>query len=653
MKRGFHPKKSRVALLSLSILTALSLPVYAAEEEPYQFNEVVVTATRTENKVKETPTAVEVITRNDIDKLGARTLQEALHLSTSIQISPAMVGSSVSIRGMEGRYVLLLVDGERLTSEGSYSTMNNYEWDRINLDNVERIEIVRGIASSLYGSDALGGIVNVITKTPGKPELSLAYSPGRYSDDFGIGYDHFSVRYDTGKTPAGAWSITAGQSRSDMLQRPDEPNTSNYYGTRRYLDIAAKWDLQHDRQLDFKAGFLKEDMEQLSQISRLVMFPPPPKVVYENGRNYYENERQSYSIGLKGKHQNGDYGLRTYYGKQKKVQDNINYTTGVYTPKLHDNDRTTWTLEGWSSNHLDDNHLLTTGGEFRTETYEGTRVNTGKASVDSAALYVQDEYRLDDRLLLVPSFRYDHNSKFGNNISPKLGMTYNMDDHYRLKANVGKGFRAPSLDDLYIKMSMQEMGAPLAGYIYGNPNLKPEKSTNYEVGLEGEKGKTFGKVSYFVNDVTNLIKAELIEGSTSDYTYVNVNEADINGLEFEVGQHLNNKFMIKFSHTYLDATDGNTHERLTGRAQNQGSLQLHYDNVQENGISAVLWHTWVQDYKYSTTVTKNYNTWNLSVNKKWNDRFDSYIRVDNIFNKKDYDINMWGSLVRVGMNMKL
>jgi len=199
---------------------------------------------------------------------------------------------------------------------------------------------------------------------------------------------------------------------------------------------------------------------------------------------------------------------------------------------------------------------------------------------------------------------------------------------------------------------MQEMGARTAGFIYGNPDLKPEKSKNYELGIEGEKGKSFGKLSYFVNDVTNLIKATEIKG-TSDYTYENVYKADISGVEFEIGQHLDDKFLIKLSHTYLDAIDGTTKARLTKKAQNQGSIQLHYDNIQQNGISAVLWHTWVQDYKYSESVTKNYKLWNISVNKKWNDQLDSYIRVDNIFNKKDYDLNMWGSLLRVGMTVKL
>jgi outer membrane receptor for ferrienterochelin and colicins len=656
MENNHKFKSIKIMTLSLIAVFTLALACHAEEqvqsEDQAELGKVVVTASRTEQKVKETPAAVEVITRDDIDKIGAKSLLDALSLSTSMQISPGMVGSTVSIRGMESRHLLILVDGKRLTSEGSYSTMNNYEWDRINLDNVERIEIVRGPGSSLYGSDALGGVVNVITKTAKKQELSLSYSPGRYSDASDIGTDNFSIRYATGKTRFGAWSINAGESQNGRLLDPDNADVSNYSGKRQFVNIAAGWDLAKEKQLDFEADFLNEDMDQLSQLSKLVMAPMPPHIQYENVENIFDNSRRTYSLGLNGLLAKGDYGVRIYYGEQNKVQHHYNYTKNTYTSHLHDNDRKTWTVEGRVSNQVGDKHFLTAGGEFRTETYEGTRVSIGKATADSGALYIEDEYLVNERLIFIPSVRYDDNSKYGDKFSPNLGATYFLSDHYRLKATIGKGFRAPSLDDLYLIMSMQEMGAPMSAYIYGNPDLKAEESTNYEISMEGEKANTFGKVAYFVNDVSNLITTDSISG-TSDYTFVNVDEADISGVELELGRHLNDKFMIKLNHTYLDAVDGETNDRLIGRAKNQSSMQLHYKNVKVNGISAVLWYSRVDDYQYSSTVVKSYNTWNLSLNKRWNDYLSSYIRVDNLMNEKDYDLNIWGAMIRVGLTVKL
>lgn len=624
-------KQIRIAVLSLMAVVALSLTGHA--EEQVQVGEVVVTASRTEQEVKDTPAAVEIITREDIEAMGAQTLLEALRMSTGITITPAMVGAGVSIRGMENRHVLILVDGQRLTSEGASSTANVYEWDRINLANVERIEIIRSDASSLYGSDALGGVINVITKKPGKNEFTLSYSPARYSDDTDNGTDNFSLRYDSEKIGPFAWSVTAGRDHSDPLQEPDSSET-NYFGTRKYLNINGIYDLNETMQLDLKADFLDEEMEQQSSATSTA---------------YYDNSRSTYSLGLRGAHAYGDYLLRTYYGEQDKEADSYNSSTGTYTSGTNISNRKTWTLEGWNSNRIGAKQLLTTGFEFRTETYEGTRVSDGKASNDYYAVYAQDEYTVSDKLLIIPSLRYDDSEKFASNISPKLGTTYKINENYRLKATVGQGFKAPSLDDMYMYMSHY-------GYtVIGNPDLDPEKSTNYEIGIEGELGKSFGKLTYFVNDIKDLINTVNTGGYT--YTYENVEEAEINGIELEIGRQIAAKLVAKMSYTYLDATDVENDTRLSGRAKHSGTVQLRYDNVKEKGISTVLWNSWAHDYWYAPSsgdsYNKNYNTWNISVNKKWNQYLESYIGVDNIFNEKDYDLNIWGSIIRAGLTIKL
>lgn len=155
MKNVFK-NPGKLTLLSLSVLTALAMPVYA-EEQAVDTRNVTITATRTEQEIKETPSAVEVITREDLEKIGANNLADALQMATSINVgAPAMTGSQVTVRGMESRHSLILVNGKRLISEGSYMTVNTYELERIKMENVERIEIVRGPVSSMYGSEALG-----------------------------------------------------------------------------------------------------------------------------------------------------------------------------------------------------------------------------------------------------------------------------------------------------------------------------------------------------------------------------------------------------------------------------------------------------------------------------------------------------------------
>ncbi|MTI60301.1 MAG: TonB-dependent receptor [Firmicutes bacterium] len=639
MKKSKEFKQiNMVIILSFITVIALAFTGYAEDqvqtEDQIDLKEIVVTASRTKQNIEDTSAMVEIITRKDIDAIGAKTLLEALRVSTGITLNPAMVGAGVSIRGMENRHVLILVDGERLISEGSSSTANVYEWDRINMANVERIEIIRSDASSLYGSDALGGVINVITKKPGKKEFTLSYNPAIYSDYSDTRTDDYYLRYDSGEIGSFAWSISAGRRQTDPLQEPGS-STTTYYGTREFLNLSSSYELSDSMQLGFKADFLDEDMEEQTSVSNM---------------DYFDNSRESYSLELDGSYTYGDYVLRTYFGEQDKQADMYNPLTGVYTAKTNESNRKTWTWEGWNSSPVGLKHLLTTGFELRSETYKGTRVSIGKASNDYSALYAQDEYMASDRLIITPSLRHDNSDKFDSKTTSKLGANYKINENYRLKASIGEGFKAPSLDNMYMYM----VHGPFIT-VNGNPDLKPEESTTYEIAIEGEKGKYSASVSYFINDVKNLITT--VNTGAYTYSYENLDKAEINGVETELGRQISTNLSAKITYTYLDAVDGESNERLSDRARHSGTVQLRYDNNKKNGVSVVLWNSWAADYWYVPSdddpYNKNYNTWNISLNKKWNQNLESYISVDNIFNEKDYDLNIWGSIIRAGFTVKL
>ena len=187
--------KKKSLLLTAAILAAMSVPVQAAEKKQEETthiktDEVVVTASRTKQEVRESPSSVEVITREDIDKMGAENLAQALQLALGIDTQEnAMVGNRSSIRGMNTNQTLILIDGRRVRTENTSETMNFYELKRINMDDVERIEIVRGAASSLYGSEALGGVINVIKKHPGKMQTAVTLDWTSRQSDEGIRFD--------------------------------------------------------------------------------------------------------------------------------------------------------------------------------------------------------------------------------------------------------------------------------------------------------------------------------------------------------------------------------------------------------------------------------------------------------------------------------
>lgn len=639
----FSNKKT--ALLTLSILLSLSVPTYAAQndtnastDEAVRTPDVVVTATRTEAEVKAVPNAVEVITSEDIEKLGATDVYQALKLATNVDVRPQTAGHNVQIRGTNSNDNLILINGQRVADEDTNETQNIYALDRIPLSSIERIEIVRGAASAQYGSDAIGGVINIITKkSNGEPSVKVGVSTGTQSMS---NYYHF----DLGKEGKFSGTIDANFSKYRKNLVGDGPATY-YYGPRQNISFAGQYDVTDNSHLDFSIGYYNEKSD-VNLGTEYQAFGPG----FENG--YVKAKRYDYSLGYYGNTDNSNYMIRTYYSKLKKERNDIGIdrNTWQFYSKTNENNFTLWGIEGKNSVQVADNHLLTYGAEYRTNKIEGDNLGTNVSSKDlnSYAGYLQDEWMVNDNLLLIPSVRYDHFSDFGSKTTPKIGVTYFLNDTNRIKANWGKGFKAPSLTELYGSISHFGMFN-----IVGNPNLKAEESNNWDISYEAEKGKTSGKLTYFHNTVDNLINWHRI--SAGVYGYENIDEATLKGVEFELKQKFDDKWSLRATSNWLSAEDGVGND-LEGRADNITRLSLSYDDGSAYGINATLWNEWVSDmhgaggHGGSSSVLSDYtyNTTNFVINKKFGEGNRVYAGLDNIFDKKIADINLDGRIWRVG-----
>ena len=654
----FHKHTKKKVLLTAAVLSAVSIPAYAAQraenapETLVHTDEIVVTASRTEQEVKETPSAVEVITRADIDKMGAETLAQALKLAIGIDIQEnAMVGNRSGLRGMNTNQTLILVDGRRIRTENTRETMNYYELQRINMDDVERIEIVRGAVSSLYGSEALGGVINVIRKHPAKAQASLALDWTTRQSDQGI-------RLDSGKV--GKWAFSTSFKHMDVRQRGTNAG-SNMYGKKYFFNIDGRMDVAQNKWLDVFFNYLKEDLYMKDSLTQ---------------GTSYDHDRFSTGVKYSGRDRRGDYELQTYYTYFDKNQRTRNRASGGLN-SFDDMRYNSLIFDGRRSMQIAPNHLLTVGGEYRKEDYESTRIRgsrrktiegvtnqLGDSSMNYAALYLQDEWVASPRWLLIPSIRWDYNDVFGSEITGKLGTTYKMSKNLRFKANIGTAYRAPTASELYFDWR-HTPNARIDVHIIGNPNLKPEKSFNFDIGIEAERGKTSGKLSYFRNKVEDLIDTDkfttLLPGFPPRVlvtsTYQNIDKATIQGVEFEVKQDLGRGFALRGLYTYLDAQDDKKNTRLTGRARHKASLQLSYDDPR-HGWNATLWQDWISGYRYAETIGRQtvykdaaLGLMNFVVTKKFNDQFSAYLGVDNIFNKESdalaYDGRIWRGGVRM------
>lgn len=722
MKNGVCRLGYKKAMLSTLVVMMLQTTAYAQDVSTVTTNDIVVTASKTTELVKQAPQAVEVITAEDMKALGADSLITGLAMADNVNLSSAsMTGNQVMIRGMETRHTLILVDGKRIAGEDAANTTNSYTLSRLSLDTVDRVEIVRGSSSALYGSDAMGGVINIITKKPVKEEFVVGASTGtREQNNW--------YRYSTGNQ--GRWNVSM-DARFTKVRPINIREVSTYdrnvrgssdvdgynqymYGPKQSYNLTAIYDFKNANKntLRLDANYYTESLTSRAADAKTMMFTKggypsagmaamagnpmegafKSDLVYSryNKREYYDNKSYGASLAYAGQTKKNSYEIRTYYNQLTKdyrmyndVQvpqtpitvhipvamnplrfQNLTYNYAITYPTT-DYDYAkyrTWVTEAHDTMNINDAHTLTFGGEYRLVSYDGTRigdVDTSSSTWDktakehslrSYAAFVEDTWQVTDSLMVQPAVRFEHNNQFGSNVSPRLGLTYALTDHMRLKASYGKGYKAPTISELYI--NMYHSAGPTMVHVMGNPDLEPEKSTSYDISLEGERGQSFFKGSYFKNKVTNLIDSKVtVTPNLMSARYYNIAKADISGVELTLGHHLSNRLVAKLTYNYLDATDESTGNRLENRPKNATTFSLIYDDHKSYGYNASLWSSHYSDYIYGGK-SYSYSTWNVALTKKFGEKLSAFAAVDNIFDKNLDDLNILGRVYRVGAELK-
>lgn len=687
----------RKALLAAITVFVMGGVTAQAEELPvYSFDEVVVTATRTENDVKKVPASTQVITQEDIKRGGATSVRNALSMYANIFQKSKVRGGGhdIIIRGMETKHSLVMVNGRRISNEADANGLGNaMSLDRININDVEKIEIVRGPSSALYGSEAMGGVLNIITK-PSKEQTLLT------------GLEHTSEdtshwwHADTGRI--GNFSMTL-DARFNKINRSmlDTATESDPYGTAQTYNASLNYYVNDhsyvNAYMDYYSQHLKTDtgtptMKPITLTTSRGMSLSGQAMLEGTGSKAYK--QKNYGISWNGKTDKNDWQIQAYMSKfnwsttsNTKVLGSIppagmegmfNYLLQKKnTYNFNHDEHNMWAIEGRDSLRVNDHHRVTFGAEYVKEkvagtglgsngdgvhniTENGTTKSSSEKTLSSYAAYLQDEIEYG-KWFIVPAIRYDHHSAYGSHASPKIGVTYNATDHFRIKANYGDGFKAPSVSQLYYDLDMPMGGPGNWVHLTGNPNLKPEKSKSWDLGVEAEFGKGYGSLTYFDNDVDNLI-ASIRKGTDSNghslYRYENVNKARIKGLENTLGYRFNDTLEFKVTSTLLDAKDTSAGKDLTQRARLSQIYQLIYDDHKDTGWSAVLWNQ--LDYKFVTgkawesgeSVKKSYSLTNFSLTRKVNKDTRVYGSVQNIFDKKDEDCDLDGRFWSIGWEHK-
>lgn len=715
-KRTVYGKKLLTAAVLVSMLSGGEL-AFAEEALPlYTLDAVVVTATRTENDVKNVPASTQIITSSDIKKSGATNVRDAITDFANITMTKKVRGGGheIIVRGMSTDKSLIMVNGHRVANEADGSGLGNANaLDRINVDNIEKIEIVKGPSSALYGSEAMGGVINIITKSSKEAEVRTGLVNS--SEDF-TNWWHL----DSGEI--GKFSATLDMRFNKIRRDGDDTDfLTDSFGTAQTYNFNANYHFNDHNYLNFYVDHytqnLKRDLYTHKRDNIKVNFPEKMRPMgqasmtgegsMEDALANYHYKQQTYGLSWNGKTARNDWQIQTYLSKFDWESD-IRYSgmqfkghvpaglspmtgrmwdsifkgfmvgdSGEYKNDVNVNSNKIFVIEGRNSTKINDNHRITYGAEYIKNTVKGTNfgddnqfgvTHIGSVSkngvtkeisekeIDTYAAYLQDEINYG-KWFIVPAIRYDHHENFGSHTSPKLGLTYKANDTFRVKANYGKGFKAPTIQNLYCKL-VTHMGQ--AGIITVNPNanLRPETSNSWDVGVEKEWGKISTSLVYFDTKLENMITTEKIVDKI--YRCINVGNVRVKGIEHTLGYELNPMWKFKVNSTWLDAVNKDKNQPLPQRSRLSQIYSLSFDDGKDIGWSAVLWDE--LNYKYVTPVTvngntvagpkKTYNLLNFTLTRKINKDTKIYGSVQNIFDKVDSDCDLDGRYWSLGWEHK-
>ncbi|MEW6129640.1 MAG: TonB-dependent receptor [Acidobacteriota bacterium] len=644
---GFAPLSKEVDLPSSDAISFALAPALLTERL------TVVSGSRQEELRESLNTRVEVVGRSRIRDTGYETVAEVLRELPGVVTrrgSETAGAAGEQIQGIDSRQVLVLLDGQPIVgARGIKRGVLNL--DRQSTSRLDRVEVVKGASSALYGSDAIGGVINLITREPSSPfEFSLTTSGGNYGA--------FDARAEAGFSQ-NQWSGFFSFERHKNNGFDLTPTTFDTTGAgfHRY-DALAKFKYQVTPSFS------------LSTLVNSYWTNQRGRSVGELGSQTNDIDEESQNYGLTADWQiDGRTTLqaRGYFAKFDEISNgrlapslNTPLTPGTLHERLGKVDATLGRILG-------ERQLVQIGGEFWTDRYRGANRlrDDGGNQADTGVFWAQDRLSLN-RLTVTLGFRYDSHSIFGDAFSPKVGVNFKVTEGLRLRVSYGRGFRAPDLGQLYFRFLN-----PTNFYqVIGNPNLQPEYANSWQVGSEyttRNRRVRFG-VNIFRNDIHDLIDSVSLGFITSPqqlaaimaqegidpafkpqlgrllFFYKNLADAATQGVEFDGDVSLAHGFAVGGAYTYLDAFDKKTDLQLTGRNRHQGSARFVWESDEKLGLRAnvrgTFYSSWINSRAtvngvLTDVIAPKFALWDLYVAKRLYSGLEVFTAVDNFTDSKD------------------
>ena len=568
-----------LALMTSGLFTTTS--TWANADAIQTFDPIVVTATRSEKKLTDSPIRTEVVSENELKRTNASTLKDALENIPGILLREihGKSGYEISLQGLSSDQVLVLIDGLPLAA----STGSTVDLDQYLIASVDHIEVIKGAASAQYGSAAMGGVINIITKkiadgvsVSGQVDIGSYGKQNANGKAASINNHHEKIKIEASNGDFKG-RFSADQLKSDGFAvdpalyplQGDEQNRQQYsiYGAWQPSDQFSIWvdfndyqETDHQRSLNFVPPFYLKQYK-VEDIQRQRLSAGSKFTLLNN-----------IQVDIKGVHETYDTtSTQTLDGYLSALrnsdQENNHFSSQVSLPTWY---RQNWQLGyDWHEEKLDQSN----NGKFELQ--------GGAVSRDRHEFYLQNDAQLTDQLDVVVGWRFQNDDDFGDHNAFKLSSKYRFYEQNELFADLrlsyGQGYRVPNLKERFYSFDHSYLGY----IVIGNPNLKPESSNSYQLGLSLVKNEFWNAdVNLFWNDVKDLIQtdydnAQVVNGITQ-YSYSNVAQAETKGIETTAQWHISTYLAVSGAYTYTEAKDKTTNKWLTRRPKHIARIGADY-----------------------------------------------------------------------------
>lgn len=596
------------------------------EEDILQMNEVVVTGTKTEKLIKDSPVLTRVISSKEIEKLNTGSFLSLLEAELpGIEFTSNANVPNINFQGLGGNYVLILIDGERIAGE----TRNNIDYEIINPNNIERIEIVKGSMSTLYGSNAIGGVINIITKKNNKAfHLQSTNRIGNF------GEQQYSIS-GSSKIKNFSCLTSALWKTSDNYILKDRAFFKKIYSDSIITDNTL-------RTKEIEGG-------ETLNLEQKIGYAFSKEFISEVKGNYLKRER--FNAGTEGKVMHNFYYSYNITSKNNWKMDEKNLFELTYNFSKYDkvNYYRIINLEEkdysnklnnikLASNHfLTEKQLLTCGIEYLNESLSTYMFSLGDVfDANSFTLYSQHEYKISDKLNLISGIRWDKHSNYGGNISPKVSVKYNLSKGISFRGTYATGYRSPSLKELHTNWDHLGMFQ-----IVGNPNLSPEKSAFFSTSLDYSSNKMYASLNAFHNKIKD--KLDLYWNATNDTVYYrNADKQIIKGLEAIVKVTPLKSLKIQMGYTFTDDGYKENGKNFSPTRPHSASLRIDYTllsgsfktfiGLNAKFLSKVNVYVEEEENVYYKIIYPEYYIWRFHVSEQIKDKISFSTGINNLFN---------------------